>query len=140
MTFINEYVSDEDVKKYKLQEMWDRYHPFNKDVTGFRYTWTIDQEKEVFFIPVLSGREEYSNRKECIFYWQGIELEVTLTEQVLSSGNKLGVRWCLVSIRKPDGKKISDQEILSTLRDALRVYGYRGIWRQVDGYQVELDF
>lgn len=143
MTFINEFVSDEDIKKYKLQDIWDRYHPFSKeDVnSSFRYAWTIDREKNVFFIPASTGREEYSNRTECIFYWKKVELKVTLTQHALPSVSELGVRWKLKSIRKQDREAmIPCQEILSALRDALSVYGHRGIWRQVDGYKVEFDF
>lgn len=140
MTFINEFVSDDDVKKFKLNEMWDRYHPYSKgDMNvGFRHSWTIDREKNIFFIPARSGREEHSNRKECILYWKGIELKVILIKHGLSPGP--GVRWEVNSVQKPNVEVIPESEILSTLKAALGVYGYRGVWRQVDEYQVEFDF
>ena len=30
MAFVNEYASEEDIEKYGLKEIWDRYHPFRK--------------------------------------------------------------------------------------------------------------
>lgn len=30
MSFVNEYVSDEDVKKYRLEKISDDFHPFRR--------------------------------------------------------------------------------------------------------------
>ena len=144
MTFINEYVSDEDVKKYKLQEMWDEYHPYSKGRVKpyFRHTWTIDREKNIFFIPARTGREEFSNQTVCILWMEGVELSVTIRKSGWANikEGKGSVSWDLDRIRKPENCAIKDKEIIQVLKEALVVYGYRGILRSLPDYTVDFKF
>ena len=47
MAFVNEYVSDEDVKKYDLFGLEQLFYPARKKPLG-RYTWTRDKERDIF--------------------------------------------------------------------------------------------
>ncbi len=58
MAYVNEYASDEDIEKYKLNEVWDRYHPHEKDdrFWGRKPELTIDHDRDVFLM-VVSQRQ-----------------------------------------------------------------------------------
>ena len=70
MAFINEYIPEEDIKKYGIREIWDTFHPFGKGDINLqkKHSWTLDEEREIFFIPASSGKEEFSNITTCIFF------------------------------------------------------------------------
>ena len=57
MAYVNEYASDEDIEKYKLNEVWDRYHPHEKDdrFWGRKPELTIDRDRDVFLMVASSG-------------------------------------------------------------------------------------
>jgi hypothetical protein len=65
MPFVNEYVSDDDIEKYRLDELWLRYHPEYKSVPSiYRHNWTIDRERNTYFMVVGGGGRE-ENYKTC---------------------------------------------------------------------------
>lgn len=144
MSFVNEFVPEEDINKYRLREIWDKYHPFSKEGLNksFRHSWTIDREKDVFIIPASTGREEFSNQTIWILWWKGVELSVTLRQsgsEKISEGTGLVV-WELESIWKPQGCAINDREIIPVLKEALSAYGFYGIYRQLPDYKVGFKF
>ena len=47
MAFVNEYVSDEDVKQYDLLGLEQLFYPARKKPLD-RYTWTRDKERDIF--------------------------------------------------------------------------------------------
>ena len=47
MAFVNEYVSDEDVKKYDLFGLEQIFYPAREKPLD-RYTWTRDKERDIF--------------------------------------------------------------------------------------------
>lgn len=148
MAFINEYVSDEDVKKYELEKMWDDFHPFYKHSykePGFRFAWTVDRTRNAYFMPVHIGREEYSNQITCVLWIDGIQLVVVLNKGDESTENVkdgLGkVVWYLSEIRKPVSNTTLDHsEIIELLKEALLEYGYDGIWKALPNYAVNFAF
>lgn len=52
MAFVNEYATDEDIEKYDLNEIWDKYHPARKGkyYVGNQPEFTIDRERDFFLI------------------------------------------------------------------------------------------
>ena len=50
MGFVNEYVSDEDIEKYDLRGIWDKYYPLRKGryFGGNRPHWTVDKNINTF--------------------------------------------------------------------------------------------
>lgn len=144
MAFINEFVPEEDIKKYKLREIWDSYHPFTKDDLNknFRHSWTIDREKDVFVIPAIVGREELSNQTIWVVGWKGQELSATLNQygKIDLKGGPCEKRWELVRIRKPAGCVVPDEEIVSVLKEALTTYGDWGVYNQLPNLKVAFDF
>jgi hypothetical protein len=145
MAFINEYISEEDIQKYGIRQEWDKFHPFSKNDLNLlkKHSWTVDKERDVFFIAATSGREELSNQVTCILWWKGVYLSVTLSHEEggldyqKSQGN---VVWQLLNIWKPKDFIVPDVEIIPVLKEALIVYRYAGIRIPIDDYKVEFKF
>ncbi len=56
MAFVNEYVSEEDIRKYDLVTLRLQYNPVwkkeGKLPYNYQFTWTIDRERDIFLISV----------------------------------------------------------------------------------------
>ena len=80
MAFVNEYASDEDFEKYDLNGIWDKYHPARKGkyYLGQRPGFTIDRERNIFFIRVRQGRFDESNRTTALLWINGRHILVDL--------------------------------------------------------------
>ena len=71
MAFVNEFVSDEDIKKYKLERLWLGFHPGDQEVPSvYRFHWTVDRERDAFFMIVGGGGRE-DDATICVLYWKG---------------------------------------------------------------------
>lgn len=154
MAFINEIVSEEDIKKYKLDEIMREFSPFNWKSgrpVGFVHSWTIDRDRNVYFRPIKSiedvgpsGRPETTNKKLCILNWQGSPIQTVLGLNSRSSQNFIDIPfriiWDLIDIDLSQFVGTPEDKILSVLREALLIYGYRGANRQVPNTVVEFTF
>lgn len=147
MAFINEYISEEDIKKYDIRGIWKQFHPFltdeELDLSVDKYSWTVDKDREIFFIPLKSGKDEFSNQKSCALWWKGHLLSVII-ENVgghLDYPNQIGsITWGLVNIDRPTDFIVMDSEVVSALKEALIVYRLRGIQIPIANYSVKFDF
>lgn len=146
MAFVNEFVPIEDIHKYGLKQQWDkyhRYHPYDIENPFSPLTWTVDRERDVFFMQARSGKEEFSAEVECIFWWRGEYLGVLIiaVDGAASIPEDKGFKtWKLGAIRKPDNSTASDEDIIPVLKEALTAYGCRGIYRQLSDYPVNFTF
>lgn len=86
MAFVNEFVPEEDVKKYGLEEIDRRYRR-----ADLRPQWTVDRERDMYLRLVDIGREEDSNRLEFTFFWKGVLLYVQL--KLRGGGVRGGEGW-----------------------------------------------
>ena len=122
--------------------MWDDFHPYSKNDLNLEYkhSWTVDKNKEIFFIPVAVGKEECSNRVTCILWLEGYYLNVVLEKFGPPQLPENTIRWDLINISRPKDFIYSDAEIESILREALLVYGYRGIDKQFSDLIVTFGF
>lgn len=142
MAFVNEYVSDADVRKFALEtlhkEWWGEIPP------GFRYAWTVDREGNSYYIPLRTGREEFSNRTQGILYFKGIHWKVEVSKEPGSSlsfdENPYRIIWGLVGIKNPEGKTITGEEVIPVLKKALTAYGESGVHWQVANSLTEFTF
>lgn len=143
MTFVNEYVSEEDIKKYMLDEIWLKYHPEEKSVPNhYRHEWTVDRERDIFLKWISVGREEYSNRLTFVLYWKGELFTVDIDLIGVGRPQKLTDRpykkvWELVGIWPSQPKTATREEVLTALKEALIVRGYDGARRQIPDTIVE---
>ena len=149
MAFVNEYVSEEDIKKYNLEEDWIRRNPHYRTQgrpTSCPLKWTIDRERNIYFMIIggVGAREANDLGIPCALIWQGKEISVTLKLAKGSSDNlnkNPFIRvWDLINIGTSNVEMVSDKEILQTLKEALTVYGYSGAHRQVPNTIVEFNF
>jgi hypothetical protein len=137
MPFVNEQISQEDVKKYDL-EASDKH--FFVGRTRSRM-WTIDRERNIFLRNVTRGREEYKSQSGWIFFWDGYPIYLEI--EVLRAGGKPGgPGWShkkLLAIELPERLKGRRVEILEDLKGALSVYKDFGIFSVCTDYAVTLD-
>jgi hypothetical protein len=148
MAFVNEYVSEDDIKKYKLEEDWIRRNPQYRTKgrpSSCPLKWTIDRERNIYFMVVGGGGSEANDfGTPCILNWQGKGISVVLKLAKGSSDNLNNhpfiIVWDLVNIGPSQLEKISNKEILQTLKEALMVYGYSGAHRQIPDTIVEFNF
>lgn len=137
MTFVNEHILQEDVKKYDLEAIDKK---FIVGGTSSRI-WTIDRERNIYLRNVTRGREEYKSQSGWIFFWDGqpIYLEI----EVLDAGGKPGgagwVHKKLLTIELPEQLKGQRVEILDDLKEALIAYKDFGIYSVCTDYAVTLD-
>lgn len=136
MAFVNEYISDDDIKKYNIEEI-DRQ--FLK--TTFRPDWTVDRERETYLRLVASGREEFANEKDFTFLWQGSLLVVRLKEN--GGGARGGEGWSdyqLVKIDLPEQLIQKEEDILADLRASLTAYKGGGVYSSRTKSKTTFDF
>ena len=50
------------------------------------------------------------------------------------------VFWELIDVRNQTGSKVNGDEIIPALKEALLVYGYSGVRRQLSNYSVNFKF
>ncbi|MGD8913895.1 MAG: hypothetical protein PVI97_05450 [Candidatus Thiodiazotropha sp.] len=145
MAFINEYATDEDIKKYDLNGIWDQYHPARKGkyYLGQRPSFTIDRQRNFFFKILRSGRFDESNRKTALLWVNGrhIVIELDYIDVLNSKGLKSDpyrIRWELAGYHPQPGGQESKKQIMAILNEALNVYGYSGARKQLPNTVVEL--
>lgn len=91
MAFMNEVISDEDRKKYQLDELDGSQAMRGKSP---QREWTIDSEHDIYLREIGRGREEGWRKSTWHFYWKG-ELMTVCVEITGSGGDekKGGHHW-----------------------------------------------
>jgi hypothetical protein len=123
MAFVNEYVSEEDIKTYGLKEIDKRY--FRGD---YKTEWTRDRARDFYLRFMRHGGEDGVSQQTFVFYWMGNLMEVGVTFQ--GGGMRDGKRWKWWTLRYlsiPTELESHREEILKDLREALKVYGVAGL-------------
>ena len=141
MAFVNERVSEEDIQKYGLDELKREYFPsdcewINGRPPAFRHAWTIDRERDIYFMPVKmvteiggSGRPEGTNRTIVHLNFQGREVSLLIERAYCShsfTDNPFRVAWNLLDVSTLMAPEIPRATVISVLKEALTTYGYRG--------------
>ena len=131
MAFVNEYISEENIKKYDIEALDKKYNKgFNKP------DWTVDHERDMYLRYIKSGREEFSDEYKFCFYWQAQLFEMTF--KVNGGGVRSGELWrhydlLYIDLARsftrtlPESLKPYQAEILSHVKDALTVFQEIGI-------------
>lgn len=121
MTFVNEYISDADRKKYGIDaidaDLDRRAQVRSRD-------WTIDHEREIYFRFINRGREESRNLSAWDFYWQG-ELMTVWLLRLDAGGVRGGHGWSRYKLDKTEGDFVPPHlqaqwdEVMADLRAAM---------------------
>ena len=142
MAFVNERISENDRKKYGLDEV-DKLLAKTGKVR--QSDWTIDHERGIYLRVINWGREEFSHQSTWHFYWRGDLLTVCL--ELLDAGGKRGghgwAHFKLVDCYKqgffvPDHLRDQQDEIVADLKDSLTVYGDGGIYSSTTSHETTL--
>lgn len=146
MAFVNEFASEEDIKKYDLYGIWDKYHPLRKGkyYLGQRPWFTVDREKNIYFMVLGGGREENCNRKKVLLWINGYNVVAEIDLADGSSPNftdvPFKVVWDLVGLHPQIDINMPERQIVEILKEALTVYGHFGVHMQIPNTIVEFNF
>jgi hypothetical protein len=142
MAFVNEYISSQDVDKYHLEEIDERF------VVGGVYArdWTIDRVRDIYLRIASRGREDWRNQTEWTFYWKGylLVLRLDLLDARGANGEPGWSHWRLAWLNGSQGLpadlKAEKTQILETLKEALTNYQVAGVYSaNYTDYSVTLD-
>lgn len=148
MAFVNEYMSDDDIKKYGIEEI-DKF--FNK--AHYQPSWTVDRDRNVYLRYVQSGREETSQEWDFTYYWKGHLLFVRL--HVEGGGKRGGDGWSsysklrmglpeqyylLNAVFLPEALKANEAEIKADLKEALIAFRDFGVFSATATHTATFDF
>jgi hypothetical protein len=146
MPFVNEYATEEDFEKFDLNGLWDQYHPFQKGdyYWGTKANFTIDRERNVFLMVISIGGRETPSSTSILLWINGEKVLVHLKRAAGGSG-KIDARpfhivWDFVSVRADKNCNVSQEEIFNLVREAMSVYGFGGILRQIPETVVSFNF
>ena len=124
MAFVNEFVPEDDVKKYGLEEIDQQYLR-----SCFHPEWTFDRERDIYLREVQSGREEFANKHGFTLYWKGALMFVQLTRKGGGvRGGEGWAEWTLLGIHIPDALQAKKAEIIADLKAALSAYKDFGMY------------
>ncbi|MBS0355280.1 MAG: hypothetical protein JSR83_15435 [Proteobacteria bacterium] len=137
MAFVNEYLSEDDCKKYEIHLIDERF------VVGgtSSNSWTIDRDRNIYLRTVARGREEFSHLSTWTLYWHE-DLIVLELENLSTSGPTGGVchgHKRVRSIEIPPHLEDKRADILSDLKDALTAYKDGGVYARATEYTLTLD-
>ena len=144
MAFVNEYVSEEDIKKYNINEIWLSHHPEYKrkgrTSSNSPYNWTIDREREVWLMRVAAGGYDRGNLQIWVLFWKGELLSFWLA--MPGEGSKsfkeqpYRIVWGFSPFSLHPTSHHDWPEILQVFKEALTVFGYDGVRKQAPGETV----
>lgn len=154
MAFVNEIVSEENIKKYDLDALMREFSSFawrEGRPSTFVHAWTIDRERDIYFIPVQtveevgqSGRPQPTQRKICILDWQGKRVRLMIDRAAGSSvkhaDSPFRIVWELLQLDTSHIPDVAHNEVIDVLKAALTAYGNFGAHRQVPNTVVEFKF
>ena len=129
MAFVNEYIPEEDIKKYDIPAWNEKYLRSN-----FRPAWTIDRERDIYLRYMHTGREASNDQWIFCFYWKGDMLSAELQVSGENDPDGLLVKhYKLLRLMfslfdpLPDSLCSHKSEILADLKEALIAFGDLGI-------------
>ncbi|OCG46564.1 hypothetical protein [Gilliamella sp. Bim3-2] len=154
MPFVNAYVSEEDAKKYDLDNLWNKYRSIGTKMPELlnsfdvhQHAWCVDKERGywlfycnyVMTYDTPSGLPQPTSKKIFILHVNGqnIELILEATPWKPSDLQAIGleyansfpiqIAWNIVSMTPSCLPSMSKADLLIILKEALTVFKCRGI-------------
>lgn len=135
MTFVNEYVSEENIKNYRLNELWLARNPAYKEVPpSYQHYWTNDKERNIYLQEVRFGNPAFGDDsgQHFILDWNGKQIEFALKKGLGSSTKLTEVPFVIVwetakVIHPMDLYQIQSNTVIEVLKEALTAYGSGGV-------------
>ncbi len=146
MAFVNKFASDEDIRKFSLDDLWKTYRPSRDELFKSGHGMiTVDEDRNILFMTLRQGREEHGNRKQVLLWIDGqiVVADIELIPGLNPAGLKskpFRISWQLAQLHPKKGLSITRKEIIRILKDALTTYGHRGAAKQIPNTLVDFDF
>jgi hypothetical protein len=156
MTFVNEFVSVDEIARFNLDALMREFDPLGWKQgipPGFRHCWTIDRANNCFLIMVLkvsvvgpSGHDTPTTGRIALLSINGVRhvfsIERTKESSVMATDRPFRVRWKLAAPFEGHGfdGRTKTPETLEILKSALSTFGHNGAWRQVPQTSVGFEF
>ena len=141
MAFVNEYVSEEDIKKYNLEEIWLEYNVIYRKTgvpSHVRLNWTVDHDRCIYLM-WIGGAGYDQDFTDWVLYLNEKLINFRLTNPGGGSKNfkdqPYRIVWDLMSIH-PELPELVKQETVQVLKEALTAYGYAGARNQAPGITI----
>jgi hypothetical protein len=143
MAFINEYISQEDVEKYHLEEIDKHFF------CGTRARdWTIDRTRDIYLrnVEMVSGPDpDPRGQTKWTFFWH--DSAITLQLDSVTGGGGRGEpgwsHWRLASVNSGNGLPLKLRRLkdlfLQDLKSALLAYKDGGVFASCTSYEVVFD-
>ena len=149
MAIINEYVSQEDIKKYNLEKLVKKYDFYTYSPSLDSIDWTVDKERGIWLISC--GLEhnpdiDHGTTRENIFtlHYKGVDIEVRVWLEEDSQTNiyisPFIVIWRFLSVDPSSFDGVDEKEIKEVLKEFLTVYGDSGIRAQKEAKNAIVKF
>ena len=146
MGFIADSASDDEIIRFRLQEIWEEYFPRYKGKFwhGKRPSFVIDRQNDIFLILISTGSMGEPLWANFLLYWKGSHIQCRLRIGEGSSKNFNDdpyVRiWELVEMRVPSALLIEEGVVKCKLKEALVAFGNEGVHNQRPNTVVKFRF
>jgi len=147
MTFVNEYISEENLKKFNIKDLYVKYNPrlIKKGIPDYKkFSWIADKSRDFFLVRMKNGREELSHHSEWVVFFRGEIISLELARAVGGSKNYSEVPyvkvWDFVSMGENNFVGVEKDLIFDFLKEALTVYGDNGVNSHVENVEVKFNF
>lgn len=147
MAFVNEYISEEDRSKYKIDERFLKRNPQHKTVPEYwEPHWSRDGARNLYLMK--AGGTNQAITEDVVFYFDFFvngESFVYILRHGPGRSSKFTedpfiVSWTLVDVKPPVGNKNSIKEVTLLFKEALTSYGLDGKNKYVKRTVVKFDF
>jgi hypothetical protein len=137
MPFINEYIPEEDKKKYNIKPGSNFYLTSTEG-------WTVDRERDIFLLPRTgTGPESEPGLRYWAFFWRGHLLDIRLKSidsGCDTSGTHGWGRTKLLGIgNMPSELQAQRGQVVADLKDALTAHKALGVYSPYTSYEVTLE-
>jgi hypothetical protein len=127
MTFVIEKVSEQDIEKFGLREINERFWKGNGD-----YHWVIDRERDVYLRYLCHGDRDTPYRNDFSFYWKGTLLTIRLEKRGEGvRGGKGSTTWSWGGWQLPESLASHREEIIANIKEALIAYKDNGMYSTI---------
>ena len=135
MAFVNEYISESDIEKYRIKEIDEIFFKGHS-----KPDWTVDHERDIYLRYMHSEREEHSNRKTYFFYWNGAALVVTVDVEAEDINSERYWQYKMWRMEIPTSVASNKTEIVDDLKEAFRVHKVYGVHSGDIKFNVSFNF
>ncbi len=130
MAFTKEVPTREEVKRFDLNNLWDKYCSLSRasfdDINPYYFEAIIDRDREIYFFPFeqeLLEEDTISSIYQYLLVYKGESIFIKVKENNIGllGTRTYTVAWDLISIEPEETKKLNNFQILVLIKEALDV-------------------